>query len=232
MNSVVLLSGGLDSAVNLAYALTEGRVELALTMNYGQRAAEKEIEAAGQLARHYNIPHRVIELPWVAQITQTALVSRDDTLPEPTAGELDDMNAASKTAAAVWVPNRNGLFVNIAACFAEALKCGLVVTGFNREEAATFPDNTPEFAMAASSAMEYSTANQVKVISYTNRLDKKEIVALGDRLRVPWDFIWSCYRDETQMCGRCESCRRMIRAFTSLNIDLPAALKNNQAGGE
>jgi len=231
LNSVVLLSGGLDSAVNLAYALTEGKVKLALTMNYGQHAANKEIDAAAALARHYDIPHRVIELPWLAQITQTALVSNQNALPEPSAEELDNMDAAHKTAAAVWVPNRNGLFVNIAACFAETLNCGLVVAGFNREEAATFPDNTPEFAAAASRAMAYSTSNQVKVISYTNRLDKKEIVALGDRLGVPWDFIWSCYRGEEQMCGKCESCRRMMRAFTSLNINLPAALKN-RAGGE
>ncbi|MEW6698278.1 MAG: 7-cyano-7-deazaguanine synthase QueC [Bacillota bacterium] len=232
MNSVVLLSGGLDSTVNLAYALTEGKVELALTINYGQRAAQREIAAAGNLAGHYKIPHRVIELPWLAQITQTALVKGETALPEPSLEELDDLDAANKTAAAVWVPNRNGLFVNIAACFAEVLHCRLVVAGFNREEAATFPDNTPEFALAASQAMAYSTANQVKVISYTNRLDKKEIAALGNRLGVPWDLIWSCYRGEEKMCGTCESCQRMARAFKSLMLNLPATLNILQGGGD
>ena len=47
--------------------------------------------------------------------------------------------------------------------------------GFNWEEAATFPDNTSEFSLAAGAAMQYSTANQVKVLSYTGRLNKKDI---------------------------------------------------------
>ncbi|RYD04479.1 hypothetical protein N752_13990 [Desulforamulus aquiferis] len=55
-------------------------------------------------------------------------------LPEPTESDLDDYEASANTAAAVWVPNRNGLFVNIGACFAESLGCELVVAGFNREE--------------------------------------------------------------------------------------------------
>lgn len=226
MNSIVLLSGGLDSTVNLAYALTEGEVKVILTFNYGQRAAQKEIEAAALIADYYKIKHRVIELPWLGQITNTALVTDNNDLPEPAAEELDNLEYTNKTAAAVWVPNRNGLFVNIAACFAESLGCELVVTGFNREEATTFPDNTPEFADAASNAMRYSTANKVRVVSYTNRLDKKEIVSLGDRLKVPWSLIWSCYRGDEHMCGKCESCQRMLRAFQASNIKLPDTVEN------
>ncbi|GAB6181010.1 7-cyano-7-deazaguanine synthase QueC [Desulfotomaculum defluvii] len=232
MNSLVLLSGGLDSAVNLAYAQTEGDVKLALTIDYGQRAAQREIEAAINLAKFYNIPHRVIQLPWLADITKTALVNEDKKLPEPETQNLDRLDLATQTAAAVWVPNRNGLFVNIAACFAETLNCDLVIAGFNREEAATFSDNTPEFSLAATKAMYYSTANKVKVLSYTGRLDKKEIVALGERLQLPWKLIWSCYQGTTQMCGKCESCLRMIRAFQHLNIDLPQNIFATYSGGE
>lgn len=232
MNSVVLLSGGLDSAVNLAYAQTEGDVRLALTINYGQRAAQREIEAAGKLAKFYNVPFQVVELPWLAEITKTALVNQDNQLPEPEAQDLDLSDLATRTAAAVWVPNRNGLFVNIAACFAETLNCELVITGFNREEAATFSDNTPEFSLAATAAMFYSTANKVKVLSYTGRLDKKEITSLGVRLGLPWELIWSCYQGSTQMCGKCESCLRLIRAFKLNKIDLPLNLFETNFGGE
>ncbi|WP_003540961.1 7-cyano-7-deazaguanine synthase QueC [Desulfotomaculum nigrificans] len=227
MKSIVLLSGGLDSAVCLAYGLTETKVELALTFNYGQRSATREIQAAAALANYYGVKHRVIDLPWLAEITTTSLVNEEENIPEPMGPELDYIPTAKATAAAVWVPNRNGLFVNIAACFAETLNCQLVVAGFNREEAATFPDNTPEFVTAASTAMAYSTANQVKVVSFTNRLNKKEIVALGHRLGVPWDLIWSCYHGGDKMCGRCESCQRMMRAFTSQGLDLPATLVYN-----
>lgn len=215
MKSVVLLSGGLDSAVSLAQALLDSEVVLCLTMDYGQKAARKEIAAAAALAAHYKVPHRVIELPFLKQITRTSLVERKAAVPEPSAEALDNPEEARATAAAVWVPNRNGLFINIAASFAEAMGCQQVVTGFNREEAATFPDNSLAFIEAANRALCFSTLSGVKVVSYTARLNKAEIVALGKRLGVPWNLIWSCYHGGETMCGRCESCRRFTRAMAA-----------------
>ena len=212
MKSVVLLSGGLDSTVSLAQALKESEVVLALTFDYGQRAAEREKAAAAALAAHYNLQHRVMNLPFLREITETALVSADRSLPEPDLNDLDDYEKATTTAAAVWVPNRNGVFINIAASIAEAHRYDLVVTGFNREEAVTFPDNSPEFVNAVNGALGYSTLNRVRVISYTQRLDKVEIIKLGLRLGVPFRYIWSCYRGGEDMCGRCESCLRFRRA--------------------
>jgi len=211
MKSVALLSGGLDSTVSLAQARREGEVVLALTFDYGQQAARREGEASARLAGHFGVPHRVLELPFLAGITGTALVRGE--VPEPDREDLDDPKRARATAAAVWVPNRNGLFVNIAACFAESLGAGWIITGFNREEAATFPDNTPEFVAAANAALAFSTANGVRVVSYTQRLSKAEIVQLGRRLGVPLEWVWSCYRGGPAPCGRCESCRRLQRAL-------------------
>ena len=213
MDSVVLLSGGLDSTVSLAQSLREGEVKLCLTFDYGQRAVTREINAAAQLAGHYGLYHRVIKIDFLAEITDTALVNREKALPSPETGELDDPSVTTESAAAVWVPNRNGVFINMAAAFAESLACGQVVTGFNREEAATFPDNTLEYVRAASHALSYSTANKVRVVSYTQMLDKVEIVSLGKRLGVPFNLIWSCYLDGSEMCGECESCRRFYRAM-------------------
>jgi len=221
MKSVVLLSGGLDSTVSLAQALRESEVVLCLTMDYGQRAAVREIAASRALADHYGLNHRVIPLPFLSEITRTALVNRDARLPGPNREELDDPGAAARTAAAVWVPNRNGLFVNIAACFAESLGCQRVVAGFNREEALTFPDNSVAYLEAANGALAYSTAGRVQVLSYTQRLNKEEIVHLGQRLGVPWNLIWSCYRGEDKMCGKCESCRRLLRAFQTAGLPFP-----------
>lgn len=218
MKSIVLLSGGLDSTVSLAHALKESEVVLTLTFDYGQRAAEKEKAAAAALAAHYKLRHRVIELPFLKEITGTALVSVDEDLPQPDLSGLDDYEKSTATAAAVWVPNRNGVFINIAAAFAEAYHCGLVVTGFNREEAVTFPDNSPEFVSAASSALSYSTLNKVKVVSYTQRLDKVEIIRLGMKLDVPFQYIWSCYKGEENMCGLCESCLRFRRAAEAAGL--------------
>jgi 7-cyano-7-deazaguanine synthase len=119
------------------------------------------------------------------------------------------------SAAAVWVPNRNGVFINIAAAFAESLGCEAVVCGFNAEEGQTFPDNTAEYAQAATAALAYSTLSQVRVWSPTQDLTKVEIVALARRIGAPLQHVWSCYEPGPEPCGECESCLRFARAMAA-----------------
>lgn len=221
LKSIVLLSGGLDSTVSLAQAKRESKVELCLTMDYGQRAAPREIKAAKEICIYYNIAHQVIELPFLKQITHTALVNRKAKIPEPARENLDELDVTRVTAAAVWVPNRNGLFINIAACFAESLGCTLIVAGFNREEATIFPDNSEDFVYAINHALSFiPTPRKVRVVSYTQRLDKVEIVYLGQRLEIPWNLLWSCYYGGESSCGQCESCIRFQRACQAANLSL------------
>jgi 7-cyano-7-deazaguanine synthase len=65
MKSVVLLSAGLDSTVNLYAAKKDGQVLLALTFDYGQRAAKKEILKAKALCKKLKVPHQVLKLPFI-----------------------------------------------------------------------------------------------------------------------------------------------------------------------
>ncbi len=211
--SVVLLSAGLDSTISLAWAARETKVVLALTFDYGQRAACREVERAARIAAYYGIPHRFLPLRFLGDITFTSLVNREENVPALEEADLDQVEgAARESALRVWVPNRNGLFINVAACFAEAMGAGLVITGFNREEAATFPDNSSNYVEAANMALSYSTMNGVKVFSPTQELDKPAIFRLGVELGAPLDLIWSCYHGGESMCGSCESCRRLGRA--------------------
>jgi len=211
MNAIALLSGGLDSTVNLKRALEESNVLLALTFDYGQRAAEREVEAARAIAEALGVPHRVVELPWLAQVTTTALVDREQALPEPSEGELSSRGA--ETAEAVWVPNRNGVFVNIAAAYAESLSCEEIVVGFNAEEGATFPDNSREFFHAANAALALSTLRRVRLQCYTLDMMKSELLAFGRRIDAPLGLIWPCYENGPEICWRCESCARLRRAL-------------------
>ena len=89
----------------------------------------------------------------------------------------------------------------------------MVVTGFNAEEAVTFPDNTAEFAAAATAALAFSTANSVRVMSYTQTLEKPEIVRLGREIGAPVPLAWSCYHGGEELCRGCESCARLERAL-------------------
>ena len=88
-----------------------------------------------------------------------------------------------------------------------------MLTGFNREEAATFPDNSPRFVAAMQGALALGTRGPVGVESPTLDLSKREIVAAARRLKLgPKDF-WSCYGPGPEPCARCESCVRSIHAW-------------------
>ena len=214
LKTVVLLSGGLDSSANLAIADHFDRPVLALTVDYGQRAAEPEIRAARQLAGYYGVPHRVLDLRWLGGLGGSALTESSIDIPEPESARLDDEKSASETARAVWVPNRNGVLINAAAALAESIGAQQVVVGFNKEEAATFPDNSSQFLGTANLALKYSTAGKVKLACYTDMMVKSEIVEALRNLPKPFPFeqVWSCYHGGEKMCGKCESCKRFFRA--------------------
>lgn len=216
-SAVALLSGGLDSIVATALAWEEGSVALAITVDYGQRAAEREIAAAVAFCARFDIPHRVHAARWLGALTRTALVARDAALPQTTLDALDD--DAQERAAAVWVPNRNGLFVAIAACYAEAKGCDAVVAGLNAEEAATFPDNSAAFVERTNAALAYSTRNGVTLISPTIAMTKRDIAERFVALHLDPELFWCCYEGGTALCGRCESCVRTLRAFAAIGND-------------
>jgi len=218
VKSIVLLSGGLDSSVSLMCAREEGEVVLALTFDYSQRAAEREIAAAKAICERLGVPHQVVALPWLGEITSTALVNRSAKLPKPGTEELEGEQAKA-AAQAVWVPNRNGLFIAIAAAFAEAMGADQIVTGFNAEEAAAFPDNSAAFVEATNAALALSTLRKVRVVSYTQELNKTEIVRLGQRLGAPLDLVWSCYTAGPHPCGACDPCLRFQRAMVAARQD-------------
>lgn len=219
--SVIVLSGGLDSTYNLLKALETSEVILALTFDYGQRAKDREITTAIALCRSYGISHQCIELPWFSFFTQTALVVRHQDLPQGKELSLDDIKTSTESAQRVWVPNRNGIFINVAAGFAEGLNADAIVVGFNREEAATFPDNSAEYVSAATSALTYSTANSVKIICHSIEKTKTEMVAELKALNFDFASVWPCYQGFQRPCGVCESCERYARALKNNAMSWP-----------
>lgn len=218
--SVVLLSAGLDSTVNFYAALNETDVALALTFNYGQKAAAKEIACAKRLADEKKVKHQVVDLPWLKELGHSSLTDDKVAVPVGRAVSIDNEKASVATAKAVWVPNRNGVFLNIAASFAESVSAHAIVPGFNREEAATFPDNSLDYIRSVRKSFGYSTANKVDIQCYTIAMSKTEIVDLGVKLAVPFEKIWPCYLAKDRWCGECESCKRSKRAFLAARLDL------------
>ncbi len=219
--AVVLLSSGLDSTVNLYEAAKVGEVVLAVTFDYGQRAAKKEIEYSGKLTKELGIPHKVVALDFFKDFGTSSLVDTSKKLPLNDDVSIDDLKVSQESAKSVWVPNRNGIFLNIAAGFAEALKADLIIPGFNLEEATTFPDNTQGFLDQLTQSFFFSTSNKVKAKCYTTHLNKTEIVKRGISLGVNFKNVWPCYQALATPCGSCESCKRAKRAFESNGLEFP-----------
>lgn len=216
--SIILLSGGLDSFVSLALSKEEYNITLAITFDYGQRAMSKEIDASKAIAKFYNIEHKVISIPWLADITDTSLVNTNNSLPELDITELDNEELTNKSAKNVWVPNRNGLFLNIAACFADSQDFSHIIFGANKEEGTTFPDNTQDFINRINESFDYSTLKKPKVFAPLINNNKFEIVKIGLKKKIPFNLVRSCYTNNEKHCGKCESCLRLKRAFEN-NVD-------------
>lgn len=220
VKSIVLLSGGLDSTTNFYQALKETEVVLALTFDYGQRAFIKEKEAAEFFCKQNHVPHKVISIPWIKEWNKSSLINTSESVPVGTDVSIDGYEQSLKTAKSVWVPNRNGIFLNIAAGFAEAMGAKIVIPGFNAEEAVTFPDNSDAFLKALDQSFSFSTANHVTTKCYTIHENKIEIVKRAINLKVPLEKLWFCYFSAEKWCGQCESCQRARRAFRANHIQI------------
>ncbi len=216
--NVVMLSGGLDSAVNFLMALDKGGVEAAVTVDYGQRAAARESERAASICAAHGVRHLVLGARWLGELSSDALTTQGEGPPEVGPCELDDPHASRERARAVWVPNRNGLLAAMGACVAESLGAPWVVMGMNAEEAAAFPDNSNAFLRETNRALGYSTMGRVRLRSFTIEWDKMDILREAIARELDFRLIWSCYNGEDSMCGRCESCARLRRAAVRLGV--------------
>ena len=211
-SSLVLLSGGLDSTAALLLAKDISEVVLAITFDYGQKSAAAEIRAALKIAQNFQIPHQVLSVDFL-KVSNHPLFNSQNSSPEVATQDLDNLTVTQKSAQAVWVPNRNGVFINIAASLAEAQNIKQIVVGFNIEEAATFPDNSEAYIQSLNTAFRFSTQNSVEVISPTVTLNKTEIVKKMTERAFDFSLLWSCYNTGEKMCGVCESCQRLKRAL-------------------
>lgn len=220
MKSVVLFSSGLDSTYNLYCAREHSQILLALTFDYGQRAADREAAMAAKQSKYLGVPHQILKLEFFKDFTQTSLVNHKAEVPTARQVEINDLRTSELTSKSVWVPNRNGILLNIAAGFAEGLGADWLVPGFNREEAATFPDNTPEFLSALDRSFDFSTQGRVKTKCFSTQLDKTEIVKKALDMKVQFEWVWPCYFGNEKPCGECESCQRDFRALRNNGVEV------------
>jgi 7-cyano-7-deazaguanine synthase len=210
--AVILLSGGLDSAVMLYYALNKGFRPDVLIFDYGQRH-RKEIACAKKLAVANKLKYHIvrIDLSW----TRSSLTDKKIKVPV-------GRNLKNKDIPSTYVAGRNIIFLSYAFSYAESIGSNTVFIGAHVEDYSGYPDCRPEFLFNFNQAVNLGLKNnKIKIIAPLLDLSKRGIVELGLKLKVPFQHTWSCYTGDKRSCGECDSCRFRIQAFQSLGLTDP-----------
>ena len=215
--AISVLSGGLDCTVATSVYAKEYDIH-AITFNYGQKAFEQELRASKAICEKMGFEHTIINLPWLAEISNSTL-NTDEDIPEVCEDDLDDIKKSSETASSVWVPARNMVFTSIATSFAESIGAEIIIVGWDAEEAATFPDNSKEFLNAFNELIKIGSPENIKIEAPAIDLNKEEIVKLGLEVGAPMEISYSCYSGRDKHCGVCESCMRRKRGFKKAEIE-------------
>lgn len=214
--SVVLVSGGMDSAVCLGIAAKDSERLVALSFDYGQRH-KKELQAASLLASRYKAEHIVLKLPGFSAWKASALT--DPCMPVP------DFEEAQKGQAPVtYVPARNTVFLSFALSLAEAYGLNAIFIGVNALDYSGYADCRPLFIERFQALIDVATqrtAEGGRAILLKAPLlhsSKAQIVRLGAELGAPFELTWSCYRGEDKPCRTCDSCVLRAKGFEDAGL--------------
>jgi 7-cyano-7-deazaguanine synthase len=218
--AVVLLSGGLDSAVAAAIAVHEGFHVHALTVDYGQRHL-RELDAAKGVAIALGVKvHRILRVD-LAGFGGSALTDKSINVPEECPSE-----AIGTDIPATYVPARNTVLLGLGLSWAEALGADAVFIGAHSVDYSGYPDCRPEFldAFRRVSALGTKRGVEGKPVSIEApliRMGKREIIERGKVLKVPFELTWSCYIGGKKACGKCDSCTIRLKAFAEAGMEDP-----------
>ena len=214
MKTVVILSGGLDSATALYLLRAESEEVRALSVHYGQRHA-RELAAARAICAHAGVEQQVVELSGLAALFGgNRLTDAASTLP---AGPYSANSIALTT-----VPNRNMILLSAAVGWAISLGYEAVAFDADGGPHTNYADCRPAFASAMDRAAAVCDDRPVRVLAPFIDRDKAYIVALGRRLGVPFELTWSCYQGGERPCGRCGTCLDRLAAFAANGLADPA----------
>lgn len=222
--AIVLLSGGMDSTVCMAIAQSLGYELAALHINYGQRTQQRELRAFNDVCDYYQCNRRlVVDISHLAAIGGSSLT--DQTM------SIEKADLERKDIPSSYVPFRNANILAIATSWAEVLQARAIVIGAVQDDSSGYPDCRREFFDAFQQVIRTGTKpdTHIDILTPVIHLSKKEIVQKGHELHAPFQLTWSCYGEEEQACGQCDSCALRLRGFAQAGLQdpLPYAQRPN-----
>jgi 7-cyano-7-deazaguanine synthase len=218
--AVVLLSGGLDSAVAATIAKCERYDLHALTIDYGQRH-KKEIEAAKAIASSLRAKeHKILQIP-LSEFGKSALT--DPKMEVPKGRTMAEIGQGVPT---TYVPARNTVFLGLALAYAESIGANAIFIGAHALDYSGYPDCRPEYFEAWNELAKLATkvgvdGKSIRIHAPLVGWTKTKIVETGLDLQAPMAKSWSCYEGGEKACGVCDSCQLRLRAFAEAGAKDP-----------
>jgi 7-cyano-7-deazaguanine synthase len=214
--AVVLVSGGMDSAVTLAIAREQGLTVYALSVAYGQRHGS-ELEAAERVARAQGaLEHKTVQVD-LRSIGGSALTA-----------DIDVPEQGGEGIPVTYVPARNTIMLSIALGWAEVLGANDIYCGVNAVDYSGYPDCRPAFIDAFEQLANVATKAGVegaivRIHAPLMRMSKADIAREGQRLGVDFAQTVSCYQADAQgrACGHCDACRLRAEGFRAAGLPDP-----------
>ena len=216
--AVVLVSGGMDSAVTIAIAREQGYQVHALSVAYGQRH-RSELAASDRVASMLGaVEHKTVAVD-LRSIGGSALTA-DIEVPLD-AGDSSEIPVT-------YVPARNTIMLSIALGWAEVLGSSDIWCGVNAVDYSGYPDCRPAFVAAFEALANVATkagveGKGIRVHAPLMHMSKADIAREGRRLGVDFSATVSCYRadDEGRACGHCDACRLRAQGFREAGMADP-----------
>ena len=211
--AVVLVSGGMDSAVVLAIAKEQGFEPYALSVRYGQRHTS-ELDAADRVSNALGAAAHKTVVVDLRSIGGSALTD-----------DIDVPETGGPGIPVTYVPARNTIMLSIALGWAEVLGAADLFCGVNAVDYSGYPDCRPEFIAAFDTLANVATKAGVEgaglhVHAPLMKMSKADIVREGMRLGVDFARTVSCYQADAQgrACGLCDACRLRAEGFSAAGV--------------
>ncbi len=226
--SIVLFSGGLDSTTAIYWALERYEKVFALTFDYGQRN-RIELDMAGKVAQKLSVPQKILRVN-LKQIGGSSLTDTKLSLPQ-----YERMEESEEGLPSTYVPFRNGIFLALAAAWAEVVGIKEIVCGFNVIDSPNYPDTRKQFVQAMQEAINLGTKaslspEKIKIIAPFLKMKKSDIIKEGLSLNVDYSFAISCYCGEEIPCQKCSSCVLRQKAWEEVGLQDPLILRLEEEG--
>jgi len=217
--AICILSGGMDSTLASYIAKNDGYEIIAVHFNYGQRTEQRELRAFRDICSDLKIKEKYeIDIPFFTQIGASALTDASIDIP---------VDGVEEGVPVTYVPFRNGIFLSITAAIAEKENAEAMYIGVVQEDSSGYPDCTDEFISDITKAINQGTkeSTNIEIKTPLVHLTKSQIVTKALELNVPLKHTWSCYKEEDEACGVCDSCRLRLNGFKIANTTDPIPYK-------